>query len=865
MGERQFGPYRLVHQIAVGGMAEIHLAKTRGIAGFEKYVALKMIHPNFSQDDQFIQMLIDEAKITVQLQHVNIAQTFDLGRVSDTYYITMEFVDGADLYKLLRKGSERNIVFPVDAAAYIAKEMSTGLDYAHRKRDVTGQSLGIVHRDVSPQNVLISHAGEVKIVDFGIAKATMRARQTAVGVIKGKYYYMSPEQAWGDPLDHRSDVFSAGIVLYEMLTGQMLYLEEDLHKLLDMVRKANIRPPTQMRRDIPPQLERIVMHALQKDANARYQTAADFATDLERFLHVYSPVFTGSKVAEHFRNVLDTSDPPIEVKPKPAPAPQPPPVPPPRRRPTPVAARDPNLSTQQIERDMLIQDRSEFTDENSVIFRVQEFQERAEAERDEFRGETHTTSPAGLPRGRSADAGTLSMSEPDVLDNIEEQTVISGPPGFGTGNTPRPQLGRQSVAQRQTALSPDPDGDFEPTVVEGGFSGHDEPDDDEDGPTITRSPSGRMPIPSRQKAPPVPNQGRLRPKRNMPAHPALSASTPQPAVSELRKPRQSRRTPAGGVPVQAGGGGGGASLLSAIVQRGDVSMPMQQTRPLSGRGGASDGVPTAQAPGDSQMAQHQVPQQPMPHNQHPLPLTAAPSTPHQGAPHMQMQQPGAFPLAAPMQTPNPFLSLPSGPAMPSLTKQLQAIELEVIPDAYKIGNQSRWLVRGILAFVIIVAGAVGGFLLLRDNKTAVESSILIESNPKGATVKVDGVQLSDKTPVVYEEAETGGRHTIEVTLGDGYKAWKQEFPVPKGGGESRVFAFLKKDVVRLNIISDPSGATVKINDKVVGTTPVELKDLVPGETTEVTLEKKGYQTTTENLSWEGKTRQEINVPLDKKR
>ncbi len=297
MAERQFGPYQLVKQIAVGGMAEIHLAKTKGIAGFEKFCALKMIHPNFAQDEQFIEMLIDEAKIAVQLQHVNIAQTFDLGRVGDTYYITMEFVDGADLYKILRRGSEQDVDMPVDVAAFIAKEMATGLDYAHRKRDSAGNNLGIVHRDVSPQNVLVSNAGEVKLVDFGIAKATMKVRQTAVGVIKGKYYYMSPEQAWGERLDHRSDIFSAGIVLYEMLTSQMLYLEEDLHKLLDMVRRANIEPVRTLRKDVPPQLERIVMHALAKKPEDRYQSAGDLASDLERFLHTYSPVFTASKLA----------------------------------------------------------------------------------------------------------------------------------------------------------------------------------------------------------------------------------------------------------------------------------------------------------------------------------------------------------------------------------------------------------------------------------------------------------------------------------------------------------------------------------------------------------------------------------------
>src|SRR5258706_1589434 len=285
-------------------MAEIHLAKTKGIAGFEKYVALKMIHPNFAEDDQFIQMLVDEAKIAVQLTHGNIAQTFDLGRVGETYYITMEYVDGADLYKILRRASEQDLEMPLDVCAFVGKEISSALDHAHRKRDHTGKSLGIVHRDVSPQNVLISFAGEVKLVDFGIAKATMKARQTAVGVIKGKYYYMSPEQAWGDPIDFRSDIFSAGIVLYEMITGQMLYLEEDLHRLLDMARRADIKSPSTLRKGIPPQLERIVMHALAKVPGERYQSAGDFATDLERFLHAYSPVFTAAKLATLLKQVV---------------------------------------------------------------------------------------------------------------------------------------------------------------------------------------------------------------------------------------------------------------------------------------------------------------------------------------------------------------------------------------------------------------------------------------------------------------------------------------------------------------------------------------------------------------------------------
>ena len=253
-------------------MAEIYVARTRGVAGFEKLVALKMIHPNFAADPDFVQMLVDEAKLAVQLQHANIVQTFDLGRVDEQYYIAMEFIDGVDLYKLLRRASEHDIDFPFEVAAFIGAEVGAGLDYAHRKRDARGRPLEIVHRDVSPQNVLVSYDGEVKIVDFGIAKATMRAQQTAAGVIKGKYYYMSPEQAWGDPIDARTDIFSAGILLYEMIVGQMLYLEEDLDKLLEMVRKAAIAPPSTQRMGVPRELEAIVMRALQQ---ARRRSLAD--------------------------------------------------------------------------------------------------------------------------------------------------------------------------------------------------------------------------------------------------------------------------------------------------------------------------------------------------------------------------------------------------------------------------------------------------------------------------------------------------------------------------------------------------------------------------------------------------------------
>ncbi len=300
----QFGPYSLIKRVAYGGMAEIYLAKTHGIGGFEKLLALKVIHEKYSQDREFVDMLIDEAKIAVQLSHGNIAQVFDLGCIEGTYYIAMEFIDGKDLYQLLVQCSELEVSIPFDVVAYIAMETAAGLQYAHHKSDNYGRPINLIHRDISPQNVLVSYDGEVKIVDFGIAKASRRSRETESGVIKGKFFYMSPEQAWGDDIDARTDIFSAGICLYEMITGEMLYNEEKALVLLDKVRKAEIPPMRQKRRDLPPSLEQIVLRALSRDRGERYQAAGALQGALSGFLYGNWPSFSRSRVKEFMREVF---------------------------------------------------------------------------------------------------------------------------------------------------------------------------------------------------------------------------------------------------------------------------------------------------------------------------------------------------------------------------------------------------------------------------------------------------------------------------------------------------------------------------------------------------------------------------------
>ena len=295
---RQLGPYTLLRRIAVGGMAEVYVARTQGLGGFEKKMAIKVIHPRHSKDEKFIRMLVEEAKISALLVHHNIVQIFDLGCIEGTYFIVMEYIEGADTYRLVRRASGRGLPLPIDVCVHIALEVCSGLEYAHGMRGPDGKPLGIVHRDISPQNVLVSFAGEVKILDFGIAKAALRNSETDAGVIKGSYYYMSPEQGTGAKTDARSDIFSAGAVLYELLVGDTLYARDNIAVLLERVRSAEFTAPMKRRKGIPKELNDIVVRALARKPEDRYQSAREMGDALKAFLYKFSPAFTPVKLAD---------------------------------------------------------------------------------------------------------------------------------------------------------------------------------------------------------------------------------------------------------------------------------------------------------------------------------------------------------------------------------------------------------------------------------------------------------------------------------------------------------------------------------------------------------------------------------------
>jgi serine/threonine protein kinase len=280
---RPFGHYLLIDRVGVGGMAEVWRAKMFGGEGQGRLVALKRILPHLADTDEFITMFLDEGRISLQLLHENIAQTYEVGQIGPEAFLALEFVAGKPLSALFARGRKLTQPVPMPLACYCIAKACEGLDYAHRKKDGRGKDLNIVHRGLSLDDVLVSFAGEVKVIDFGIAKAAGRVTRTDPGVIKGKFGYMSPEQIDSLPLDRRSDVFAMGVCLYELLTGRRLFVGESDFDSLDLVRKGKVVPPSRHNREIPWELEQVVLKALAPDVNERHLYASELVEDLERF------------------------------------------------------------------------------------------------------------------------------------------------------------------------------------------------------------------------------------------------------------------------------------------------------------------------------------------------------------------------------------------------------------------------------------------------------------------------------------------------------------------------------------------------------------------------------------------------------
>ncbi len=278
------GPYQLIEQIGIGGMAEVFKASQAGEEGFERMVAVKRILPNLSADPDFEKMFIDEAKIAVQLQHPNIAQIYDLGRDGESLFIAMEYVHGRDMSSIIERQNQKyGRTLPLSFVVQVTTKVCEALHHAHAARGAFGQPLNLIHRDITPQNILVSFEGAVKVVDFGLARAAGRLVTTQAGVVKGKLAYLSAEQARGEDIDHRSDIFSLGTCLYEWLTGQRLFLRRNDPETVVAVQQAQVPPLRAIRPELPQALDAIVRRALQPDPRNRYQVAGEMQEDLLAF------------------------------------------------------------------------------------------------------------------------------------------------------------------------------------------------------------------------------------------------------------------------------------------------------------------------------------------------------------------------------------------------------------------------------------------------------------------------------------------------------------------------------------------------------------------------------------------------------
>jgi serine/threonine protein kinase len=536
-----FGKYLLLDRIAVGGMAEVYTAKSFGIEGFEKIIAIKRILPTMAEDQDFISMFIDEAKIAGHLTHANVVPIYELGKIGESHYIAMEYVWGKDLLQIMNRFRRMRRHMPPVMAAWIASKILEGLDYAHRKRDRHGRPMGIIHRDVSPQNVLVSYEGQVKLIDFGIAKAASRNTKTQAGVLKGKFGYMSPEQVRGLPIDHRSDIFAASTCLHEMLTGERLFVGESDFSTLEKVRNADVLPPSQRVHEIPKELEEIVLKGLAREPDERWQTAGEMQEELQRFIALQRPPFGTSKLntwmRTAFANEISKEKARIDRFSKVshpgvgAPAPQPrPPAPAPAAPPPPP----PGPSAPAMD------DLSAFGDED-----------------DDLGGEATmiTASPfdameeagGGAPEEIAEEATQIFFSAEDMEEIVEEDSPPATAPA-GSLSSPAPPAGQMPPPRAVGTPGPPPSSSVQASSVQ------------------ASSVQASSPTPA-----PAPASGGVRSTMQMPP-----GAVPQPPPSQQPSPDMFAPPPPGGAPSP--GGGRQRHLPTMEVERPGQMQPASQKK-----------------------------------------------------------------------------------------------------------------------------------------------------------------------------------------------------------------------------------------------------------------------------------------------
>lgn len=302
--KEQFGKYLLLDKIGAGGMAEVYTGKMTGDEGFEKLLVIKKILPHLTDEEDLLKSFIDEAKLAALLQHENIIHIYDFGKIDDSYFIAMEHLFGKDLKQVIKRSMETGTKIDLENVLYIISRICDGLDYAHQLKNLQGEALNIIHRDISPQNIFVTYDGHIKIIDFGIAKTALQSTRTQIGFVKGKLAYMSPEQAGNEAMDSRSDIFAAGIILYEMATGKRMF-EGETSEIYSRVIEADFEPPENIARDLPPKLIEILYKSLERDPDDRYQSCGEMLSDIEDCLDELSLRPNARKMSEVMTSLFE--------------------------------------------------------------------------------------------------------------------------------------------------------------------------------------------------------------------------------------------------------------------------------------------------------------------------------------------------------------------------------------------------------------------------------------------------------------------------------------------------------------------------------------------------------------------------------
>ncbi len=300
--------YNLIEKLEAGGMAEVFLGEATSVQGFKKKVAIKRVLPHLAQNKNFIGMFLDEARLGARMSHANIVSVFDIGAADDTYFIVMEFVDGCNLKKIIEVLRKQGRTVPFKEAVYMTMHACRGLSFAHELLSDDGEEMDIVHRDVSPPNILVSKRGEVKVTDFGLAKATTQLEKTDPGVVKGKFSYLSPEAARGEDVDERADIFALGIVLWEMLAGRRLFLGETDYQTVKLVQQAQVPSLSKISNEVDEEFEAVLAKALSPNPAERYQTAREFEDELAGYLFGHQMKVTATDISKLVKSILAQAD-----------------------------------------------------------------------------------------------------------------------------------------------------------------------------------------------------------------------------------------------------------------------------------------------------------------------------------------------------------------------------------------------------------------------------------------------------------------------------------------------------------------------------------------------------------------------------